>query len=46
MITLILFATAIVHFALGAFFPEPLDSVMMIIGNIWIVGGILSQQRN
>ncbi len=45
MTTLILFVVAIFHFTLGAIFPEHLDSAM-IIGNIWIVGGILSQQRN
>ena len=45
MITLILFAGAIVQFALGAFFPEHLDTAM-IIGNIWVVGGMLSEQRN
>jgi hypothetical protein len=45
MITLILYVNAIFQFALGAFFPEYLNNAM-IIGSIWVVGGILSQQRN
>jgi len=43
MTTLILYVTAIVHFALGAIYPAHLDSAI-IIGNIWVVGGILSSQ--
>ena len=43
MTTLILYSTAIVHFILGAIYPAHLDSAL-IIGNIWIVGGILSSQ--
>lgn len=43
MTTLILFVTAIFHFALGEFFPQHLDTAM-ILGNIWVVGGILSQK--
>jgi hypothetical protein len=41
MTTLILYSTAIVHFVLGAIYPAHLDSAI-IIGNIWVVGGILS----
>jgi hypothetical protein len=43
MTTLILYSTAIVHFILGAIYPTH-EVTAMIIGNIWVVGGILSMQ--
>jgi len=43
MTTLILYATAVVHFILGEIYHAQLDSAI-IIANIWVVGGILSSQ--
>ena len=43
MTTLILYVTGFIHIALGWYFDDP-SLTFMILANIWIVGGILSQK--
>ena len=43
MTTLILFVTGFIHIALGLYFNDS-SLTFMILANIWIVGGIISQK--